>query len=296
VRCSRAHTRAVGHWTSDAPVQVSVLGSGSRGNALLVESGDTRVLVDCGFGPRAIARRLALLHRAPESIDALVLTHEHTDHAQGAMKACAKWGWPLYATAGTLAALPAPLSPVRVIAHGQPWSVGTLDGCSIAVPHDAADCAALRFDNRATGQRVGVALDLGHVPAGLAAFFALSDLLVIEANHDLAMLHAGPYPRRLKERIRGRRGHLDNGAAAELIAHCAHRGLRGVVLAHLSETNNAPAEAVRAVQEIAVARLAPARWAQTAVHAASQREPLGPVVAATVARRDRAPVQTELSL
>lgn len=275
-------------------MQVSVLGSGSRGNALLVESGGTRVLVDCGFGPRALARRLALLQCAPESIDALVLTHEHVDHAQGALKACAQWGWPLYATAGTLAALPAPLISVHTITHGERWAIGALDGCSIAVPHDAADCAALRFDNRATGHRVGVALDLGHVPSGLSTFFALADLLVIEANHDLDMLEAGPYPRLLKQRIHGRHGHLDNSAAAELVCACAHRGLHGVVLAHLSETNNAPATALDAVNTMARTRLAPARWGHTLLTAASQRTPIGPVVAATRARRDRLAVQTEL--
>ncbi len=256
-------------------MRVSVLGSGSRGNAILVESGSTRVLVDAGFGPRALATRLRVLGCAPESITGVVLTHEHVDHASGALAACARWGWPLYATAGTLAALPEAMVPVRTIAHGQAWSIGDLAGQSVAVPHDAADCAALLFEDRRTGERTGIALDLGHVPAPLAPAFERLDLLVIEANHEVSQLMAGPYPWALKQRIAGDRGHLSNAGAAALVATCAHAGLRGVVLAHLSETNNSPALAVASVHA-ALTRRGRA-GAHTSVLAASQRFPLGPV-------------------
>ena len=258
-------------------MRVSVLGSGSRGNAILVEAGETRVLVDVGFGVRTLAKRLAAIGCAPESITGVVLTHEHVDHAQGALAACAKWRWPLYATAGTLGQLPAARVPVRTITHGQAWSVGDLHGSSSAVPHDAADCAALVFEHAVTGQRVGIALDLGHVPAGLPTAFCGLDLLVIEANHDRQQLLAGPYPWPLKQRILGAFGHLANSETAELVAECAHRGLRAVILAHLSETNNSPDLAVNAVRSALLRRGSVASRTRGQVFAATQRMPLGPV-------------------
>ncbi len=258
-------------------MRVSVLGSGSRGNAILVEAGETRVLVDVGFGVRALAKRLAAVGCAPESITGVVLTHEHVDHAQGALAACARWRWPLHATAGTLQHLPAPLVPVRTITHGQPWSVGDLRGFSTPVPHDAADCAALVFEHAVTGQRIGIALDLGHVPVELPRAFVALDLLVVEANYDTQQLMAGPYPWSLKQRILGARGHLANADTAAFVAQCAHRGLRAVVLAHLSETNNFPELAVNAVRAALLRRGSVASMAREQVLAASQQMPLGPV-------------------
>ncbi len=283
--------------TTPGALCVTVLGSGSRGNAILVEAGDTRVLVDVGFGPRSLAKRLAAIECAPESIAAVVLTHEHVDHAQGALPACARWGWPMYATIGTLASLPSPLLPVRPIAHGASWSIGELRGDSMSVPHDAADCAAIRFEHQPSGARIGIALDLGHVPSGLPAFFERLDLLVVEANHDLDLLLAGPYPWPLKQRIRGERGHLDNRATAALVADCAHPGLCGVVLAHLSETNNTPATAVDSVTSALRTRGTQSGATRAGLVAASQRVPVGPIgVGERFRARTVVPRQFELSL
>jgi phosphoribosyl 1,2-cyclic phosphodiesterase len=260
-------------------MRVSVLGSGSRGNAILLESGDTRVLVDVGFGPRSLARRLRTVGCAPESITGVVLTHEHVDHASGALAACARWGWSLHATAGTLAALPSSEVPMRTIAHGQSWAIGDLVGHSVAVPHDAADCAALVFEARSTGLRAGIALDLGHVPAQLPSFFARLDMLVVEANHDESQLMAGPYPWSLKQRILGAQGHLSNAAAAAFVAECAHVGLRTVVLAHLSETNNSPSLAVDSVRAALQRRGRVGLGTAQGVTVAHQGVPLGPLPA-----------------
>jgi phosphoribosyl 1,2-cyclic phosphodiesterase len=274
-------------------MRLSVLGSGSRGNALLIEQGATRLLVDAGFGPRTLARRLAAVGCAPESILGLVLTHEHVDHAGGALEACARWGWPLYATAGTLAALPTPIVPVRTIRHGTPWTIGDVEGLSTPVPHDAADCAALVFTARASGARLGIALDVGHVPEPLLQAFERLDALVIEANHDAARLAAGPYPWALKQRIRGGLGHLSNAQAAEAVAHAVHAGLRAVILAHLSETNNAPELAVETVRTALRRGGAAGRAAALGVHAAAQRVPFGPVTLSRTAVPAR---QFELAL
>jgi len=258
-------------------MRVSVLGSGSRGNAILVDAGDTRILVDIGFGPRTLALRLAAVGCAPESISGVVLTHEHVDHAQGALQACAKWGWPIHATAGTLAQLPPPLVPVRTLTHGQRWSIGDVHGESVAVPHDATDCAAFVFEQQGSGQRLGIALDLGHVPQTLVQAFQRLDLLVVEANHDKAQLMGGPYPWVLKQRIASDTGHLGNHETAEFVRACAHPGLRAVILAHLSETNNSPALAVAAVRASLRRHGRTGAAAADHISAASQRTALGPI-------------------
>ena len=257
-------------------LRVTVLGSGSRGNAVLVESQDTTVLVDAGFNPRALTRRLALAGKRPEEVQALLLTHEHTDHACGAAAACTRWNWPLHATAGTLSHLPDADTMVGaslfVASLNCAFTVGGLSIIATPVPHDASEAAALIITDQSTGCRVGVATDLGHVPESLPKYFERLDVLVIESNHDEQMLADGPYPSMLKRRIGSQLGHLSNKQAAAFLAQCAHKGLRSVVLAHLSETNNAPDVAVLA----AVSALRKAGWKRDDVCAAHQTEIRGP--------------------
>lgn len=227
------------------------LGSGSRGNALVVESGGRCLLLDCGFGPRALVKRLKVIGVDPESIEALVITHEHQDHAEGAERAQHKWRWPVFASAGTLAALPEIEARWRrPVVPGKTANTGTFQLDAVAVPHDAASPLAYAVTATATGARVGVAHDLGAVPAALPALFARCDALCIEANHDREMLRTGPYSPSLQARIRGGRGHLNNEESGAFIASLAHRGLREVVLLHLSENNNTPALAESTVTKI----------------------------------------------
>jgi phosphoribosyl 1,2-cyclic phosphodiesterase len=261
-------------------LRLTVLGSGSRGNAIVVEGSHGRLLVDAGFGVRALARRLGAAGVAPASIDALVVTHEHTDHASGALDAVARWGWRLAATQGTLAALgvgadqAGAASGIASLGY-VPSAIGGLRVEPIPVPHDASEPVALVISDERSGFRVGIALDLGAVPETLVTAFDRLDLLVVEANHDRAMLHDGPYPDLLKRRIAGGRGHLSNDGAAALAARCAHRGLAGVVLAHLSETNNTPAQAMQTVG----AALHRSGWRRRTLHAAAQGAPSGPYAA-----------------
>lgn len=225
------------------------LGSGSRGNAIVLETGGRFLLIDCGFGPRALATRLKLVGIAPEAIEALVITHEHTDHGSGAARAQHKWRWPVYASAGTLRALPevAPRArhPMRA---GDRIEVGAFSLEAAAIPHDAAEPFAFVVTATASGARVGVAHDLGAVPDAVRTMFADCDALMIESNHDRQMLTDGPYPPALKARIRGGRGHLDNAECGALAASLVHAGLRCVSLLHLSETNNTPAVAESAAR------------------------------------------------
>jgi phosphoribosyl 1,2-cyclic phosphodiesterase len=245
------------------------LGSGSSGNALVVECDGERLLVDCGFGPRALATRLKAVGIAPESITALLVTHEHVDHAQGAERAQKKWRWPVFASAGTLDALRdveprwrRPVSPRAATIH-EGFSIE-----SVAVPHDAAAPLAFVLTATRSGARIAVAHDLGAVPAPLLERFAHCDLLCLEANHDPVMLRDGPYPAALKARIRGGKGHLSNDEGAGLAASLVHPGLKSVVLLHLSAVNNTPEVAERSVS--ATLRRAGYRGP---VRAAPRREP-----------------------
>lgn len=266
------------------------LGSGSRGNGLVLESAGRYLLVDCGFGPRALAARLKVIGVAPEAIEGLVITHEHTDHAEGAARAQQKWRWPVYASVGTLAALPEITArwrrPVR---PGAPVETGGFHLEAAAIPHDARAPLAYTVTARASGARVGIAHDLGAVPNAFERFLAHCDALCLEANHDVDMLQGGPYPAALKARIRGGRGHLSNAEAGALAAAVHHPGLRAVVLLHLSETNNTPALAERTVR----ATLKRAGY-RGPVHAAPGRVP--GIAFEALGRATRAPGQLALSL
>jgi phosphoribosyl 1,2-cyclic phosphodiesterase len=249
-----------------------MLGSGSGGNAVVVECGDTRILVDAGFGTRTLAVRLTAAAIAPSSIEAVVVTHEHVDHVRGAAAAAAKWGWALHASAGTIAACPALADAgARAFRAGDTLSIGGLALETVATPHDAAESVAVIATATRTGARAGIATDMGHVAPAVAERLGALDLLVLESNHDDGMLRTGPYPYMVRKRIAGPHGHLSNVAAGELARRCAHGELRHLVLAHLSERCNEPSLALGAMR----GALARTRF-RGAVHAASQHAVVGP--------------------
>ncbi len=238
-------------------IRVAALASGSRGNALLLEAGGERLLVDCGLTPRELARRLAACGRTPGDLTALALTHEHDDHVRGAAEVALARNLPVYGTPGTLRAVVAtargPASRrererlarlARPVAAGEPVRAGEVTLRPIALPHDAAEPVAYVLE--AAGVRVGVATDLGRPAPAVAAGLAGCDLLVLEFNHDAGMLRDGPYHPTVKLRVAGGRGHLSNDEAAALLAAVAHKGLRVVWLAHLSRVNNRPERALAA--------------------------------------------------
>jgi len=225
-------------------VNVTILGSGSRGNALVIDVEGSRVLVDAGFNAKTLASRMRLAEIAPESIGALILTHEHTDHVSGACTAARKWGWTVYATPGTIAATPG-LQALRPLSIDPQASIA-LDRMEVRcmrTPHDAREPIGMVVHATTSGTRLGIAYDLGHVPAGVEAALRDLDALILEANHDDEMLRAGPYPVVVQNRIAGANGHLSNRAASDVGRRVAHRGLRHLVLAHLSANNNSAAVA-----------------------------------------------------
>jgi phosphoribosyl 1,2-cyclic phosphodiesterase len=254
-----------------------VLGSGSRGNAVVVECGDgAHILIDAGFPPSILARRLAAAGIAPEAIEAVVITHEHTDHMRGAAAAARKWGWALYATAGTVAEWPGIADAdvdVRAFEPGGRLTLGCADIETVAVSHDAAEPVAVVVTARKTGSRTAIAYDLGQVDQPLRRMLRDIDVLVLEANHDSGMLRTGPYPVSVQRRIASRTGHLSNDAAARLARDCTAAGLGELVLAHLSANCN---EARVALGTVADA-LAPTAW-RGRVHIAPQDEVAGPFI------------------
>jgi phosphoribosyl 1,2-cyclic phosphodiesterase len=223
-------------------VRFACLGSGSKGNAWLVESGSTRVMLDCGFGVRDMSARLARLGLEISDISAVLLTHEHSDHVRGALPFARKAACPVWATHGCLGMLGALDSLERVDAHtidcATPIAIGDLQFQAFPVPHDARE--PVQFVASDGARRWGLLTDAGHVTEHMTAMLDQCDGLALECNHDLDKLRSGSYPASLKARILGRYGHLDNGAAATLLAGIRRDRLQHVVAAHLSEENNTP--------------------------------------------------------
>lgn len=250
-----------------------LLGSGSLGNAVLLESGGTRVLIDAGFGPRVLVTRLRSAGIAPESIEAVLVTHEHWDHVRGVPSLARRWGWSVYATSGTIAAH-APLMALgaKVLPRAGTSVLGGFDLQTVPTSHDAEESIAIVATARASGARAGVATDLGRATGEVRRALRDLDILVLEANHDDEMLRWGPYPPMLKRRIASDRGHLSNGEAASLAGECVDRSLKQIVLAHLSETNNTPSAAMTAVRPV----LKKARF-QGRIYAAPQHAVVGPI-------------------
>ncbi|UCF20583.1 MAG: MBL fold metallo-hydrolase [Gemmatimonadota bacterium] len=229
---------------------VHVLGSGSRGNSLLLETSQTRILIDAGFSGRQIERRLGDLDIQPDTLSALLITHEHRDHTQGMGVIARRWSLPVYiarATAASCSALLNGQEEVRFYRAGQPVDFGDLRVEPFLTCHDAIDPLAITVRQRSSGLKVGIATDLGTPTVSVRHALRRCDLLILEANHDEIMLRNGPYPWSVKSRIAGRHGHLSNRAAAQLAIELLHPGLAGVVLAHLSQECNDPELALESV-------------------------------------------------
>ncbi len=252
-------------------LHVTSLASGSSGNALLLQTDTSALLVDCGVPQRAIERHLRHSGLQPGDLAGILLTHEHGDHALSAGAFARRYGVPVIANRATIAALGALRDgvPFRELPTGACTQVGPFEVRSFPVPHDAAE--PVGYAICAGGWCVGVAVDLGSWDDAVLAGLAPADLVVLEANHDRERLRAAPYSWPVKQRIYGPRGHLDNVAAAELLARLGADGRqRTAWLAHLSEQANSPRIAVDVVSGV----LALAEVACICVHALPRRAPL----------------------
>lgn len=229
------------------------LGSGSTGNATVVEGrSDTqvhRLLIDCGFGIRQLQARLAQAQLQPEDIDAVFITHEHSDHIGCAQALAVRYRIPIWMSEGTHAALGAPdFDGLLRVAHDMDGiDLGTFQALPFTVPHDAREPLQLRCSDGAA--HLAVLTDLGHASTHVLEQLQGCHALMIEANHDPAMLQASRYPPFLKRRVAGPYGHLANAATAEILQAVQHAGLRHVVAAHLSARNNTQSLAQQALAD-----------------------------------------------
>ena len=263
---------------------MSILASGSSGNCTLLETSQTRLLVDAGLGKRETLRRLAAIERPLDRLDGIVISHEHSDHIGGLAALLAKWHTTVYLTAAThaevLRILPEAhaqrLERVEFIEAGQRFAIGDIEVSPIAIPHDAAD--PLGFTFRAGGVKLAVVTDLGYMPALVKHHLRDSDAVMLESNHDLEMLKVGPYPWHVKQRVMSRTGHLSNDTVSEFLADPEGFDARSryLVLAHLSEANNNP-DVARICAEEALGRRSGDCAFRGELLIASQHEPLPPI-------------------
>ncbi|MGH8674013.1 MAG: MBL fold metallo-hydrolase [Burkholderiales bacterium] len=233
-------------------MRFACVGSGSKGNCVVAEAGGTRVLLDCGLAPQEIERRLAPLGVEASSLRAILVTHEHDDHAGHAFAFAAAHGLTLFLTHGTRAALEESgkanrSAKVQVICSGREFAVDGLSVHPFTVPHDAREPVQFVISDGA--RRLGVLTDLGASTAHVESVLSGIDALVLECNHDLDMLWRSDYPRWLKQRIASPFGHLDNVASRRLLSALDRSRLQHVIAAHLSQQNNRPALARMALAQ-----------------------------------------------
>lgn len=231
------------------PLLCRVIASGSKGNAVLVCSPTTSILVDAGLSAKELVRRLDQAPASARQLNAVVLSHEHQDHVRGAGVLSRRFDLPVFLTRGTLDYLPSQtglLPNLQIIQPGASFQIGDLRIHPFATSHDAHESVGFTIEHG--GFKLGICTDLGVATQLVRARLQLCHGLILEANHDIEMLLNGPYPWELKQRIRSRHGHLSNVDTLELLRAVHHEHLQTVVFAHLSETNNHP-DRVRTIQE-----------------------------------------------
>jgi len=224
-------------------MRLIILGSGSTGNALYIESGETRVLVDAGLSGKETARRMAEAGVDVARLDAVVITHEHTDHIKGLHVISKTTEAPVFVSAATRKEFHFKqdgdgITWGQEISSSEPFQIGTLDFYPFSIPHDGVDTFAFTVESR--GIKVGLATDLGYITKLVAERLRGSDLIIVESNHDRDMLKIGPYPWSLKQRIASKLGHLSNDETARWIQEDFDGKAAYLVLAHISRHCNHP--------------------------------------------------------
>lgn len=260
-------------------VSITVLASGSKGNCTLISSEGTRLLVDAGLSCRQLLRRMAQCGASPSDIDAILITHEHSDHVGGLHVLAKRLKIPVYMTGAThdayhrcardSAGSKIRLERLEVFHAGQVFDIGDVTVMPFTIPHDAVDPVGFTF--RSEGIKVGVCTDLGYMPASVRYHIRGCQMLMIESNHDLELLRVGPYPWAVKQRVMSRVGHLSNDALADFLTTDYDGGAEFLILAHLSEQNNHP-EIARMTAERALGEQR--NFVRNQLMLAAQHEPL----------------------
>jgi phosphoribosyl 1,2-cyclic phosphodiesterase len=239
-------------------VKVCILASGSSGNSIFIGTEHTRLLVDAGISRREVITRLEAIGESPDALDAVLITHEHSDHVCGLIPLLRRYKVPVYVswlTAPTMAW--GDFEPrLELFMAGETFRIGDVQVGTFTIPHDASD--PVGFCIEADGVRVGIVLDLGYMPDSVPIHLRGAEFLLIESNHDIEMLKVGPYPWSVKQRVMGRNGHLSNDMVSKFILEGLDRTVKTLVLGHLSEHNNHPAIVhVSAMQALGRRGLAP---------------------------------------
>lgn len=235
----------------DSPcLSICPLASGSRGNSVFVSGGSTSILVDAGLSGVELERRMGSRNLSPEDLSAVVVTHEHTDHIQAAGVLSRRYNLPIYINSKTYAAAAKKLGRVdrvTLFECGSAFHINDLEITPFSISHDAVDPLGMTVEFASV--KLGIATDLGIATHLVKQHLLDCSLLYVEANHDPGMLETGPYPWYLKQRVKGRTGHLSNQDAASLVAEVRTQALAHVILAHLSEQNNTPEKALQAMHQ-----------------------------------------------
>ena len=226
------------------------LGSGSKGNATLIEWRDTCVMVDCGFSIKETTLRMAKLGKQPQDLSAILVTHEHSDHWKGVMPLANKFDIKVYLTAGCLKSrdLKNPTTDFHIIDSHTEFQVGDLTVTPVPVPHDAREPVQYLFNS--LNHKLGVLTDIGSLTPHVEAQYDNCHGLLLEANHDLDMLAMGPYPAFLKDRVSGQWGHLNNQQTARLLANVDQSLIQQLVIGHISDKNNSLDKVRDAVEKV----------------------------------------------
>lgn len=234
-------------------MQFASIASGSSGNCLYTGNDDTHLLIDAGISKKRIEDGLREFRVEPGDIDAVLITHEHSDHIKGLGVLARKYGFPIYATRGTIMEIRRQRSLGAIdeslfheIRAGETFQIGNMSVHAFAIPHDARDPVSYRVDDGKF--RIGTVTDLGYYDESILEALRDCDILYAEANHDIRMLETGPYPYQLKIRILGNYGHLSNESSGQMIRQLLNEKLQKVILGHLSKENNYPELALKAVQ------------------------------------------------
>ncbi|MBL4762614.1 MAG: MBL fold metallo-hydrolase [Gammaproteobacteria bacterium] len=234
-------------------MQFASLGSGSKGNSSLVRRLDTLLMIDCGYSLKQTLLRLASLLVEPADIQAIVVTHEHSDHISGVARLSKKYQIPVWMSHGTYRAcqgakFDTDFFQIHCFHPEEVIRIGAINIAPFAVPHDAREPCQLVL--HAAGKQLGILTDTGSITPHIIASLSDCDALMLECNYDAAMLANGPYPEALKQRVGGRLGHLSNQQAADLLAQIQSDRLKTVVLSHISEKNNTAEKARLAIEAV----------------------------------------------
>jgi phosphoribosyl 1,2-cyclic phosphodiesterase len=233
---------------TDNHLRVCLLASGSKGNSIYISNGKDTILIDAGLSGIEIERRMRARGLSPESIDALLVSHEHHDHIHGVGVLSRRFHFPGYLNPKKFKKAASRLGKLTAVSSfecGCTFQIGSLTIHPFSTSHDAEDSAGFTIQHNT--HKIGMATDLGIATTMVKEHLKQCDLLILEANHDIQLLENGPYPWPLKQRVKSRVGHLSNETSKQLLMDVKHDGLSHVILAHLSQQNNTPWHALREV-------------------------------------------------